>query len=219
MSTLNNKIALVTGASRGIGRATALTLAREGAHVLAHYSQSVHALIDATRATLAGRKLDVLVNNAGVADWAPWTEITEAQFDRQLAVNVKAVFFLTRGLLEVLADDGRIVNVSSVVASTAFPELMPYSATKGALDVLTFNLAQALGSRGITVNAISPGATRTDMSAWLNDPAGAAGATSNQALKRVGEAEDIAEAIALIASPGARWITGQIIDASGGWKL
>jgi 3-oxoacyl-[acyl-carrier protein] reductase len=248
----DKKIALVTGASRGIGRAIAKRLAKDGMHILAHFGSSQKdadsladeissaggkiSLVQADLSTAAGvealyagvdqilnalgaDKFDVLINNAGVADWTPWTEMSEAAFDRQFAINVKALFFSTRAAMARMHDGGRIVNISSIVADIAFPDVLTYSATKGAVDTLTLNFAQYLGPRAITVNAVAPGATRTEMSAWLNDPAGAENAKSMQALKRVGEAEDIADAVAFFAGPDSRWITGQVVQVSGGWKL
>jgi 3-oxoacyl-[acyl-carrier protein] reductase len=249
---LDKKIAVVTGASRGIGRAIAKRLAKDGMHVIAHFGSSQKeaqtlaeevrqaggsiSLVQADLASVAGvdqlyseidsclkklgaEKFDFLVNNAGVADWMPWTEMSEAAFDRQFAINVKALFFSTRAAISRLNDGGRIVNISSIVADNAFPDVLPYSATKGAVDTLTLNFAQYLGPRNITVNAVAPGATRTEMSAWLNDPAGAENAKNMQALKRVGEAEDIADAVAFFGGDDSRWVTGQIIQVSGGWKL
>jgi 3-oxoacyl-[acyl-carrier protein] reductase len=249
---LLGKIALVTGASRGIGRAVAKRLSKDGATVIAHFGKShqeaeslsaeiraaggvielvqadlavnggASALftgVDAALKKLDHSKFDILINNAGVADWTPWTEMSEAAFDAQFAVNVRALFFASREAMPRLNDGGRIVNVSSIVADIAFPDVMTYSATKGAVNTLTINLAQHLGARNITVNAVSPGATRTDMSAWLNDPAGAENAKSLQALKRIGEVDDIADVVAFYAGPDSRWITGQITHVSGGWKL
>ncbi len=246
------KIAVVTGASRGIGNAIAKRLAKDGMQIIAHYGNSASQaealvtdiraaggtieLVQADLANVAGvdqlyagidkvlnkwqaKGFDVLVNNAAIADWTPWMDMDEAAFDRQFAINVKSVFFSTRAALSRLHDGARIINISSVVADHAFPDVLPYSATKGAIDTLTLNFAKHLGPRAITVNAIAPGATRTDMSAWLNDPAGAENATSMQALKRVGEADDIADAVAFVAGPDARWITGQVINVSGGWSL
>ena len=129
----------------------------------------LYAGVDAALAKIGSAKFDILVNNAGVADWAPWAEMSEAAFDRQFAINVKALFFSTRAVIERINDGRRVINISSIVADVAFPDILTYSATKGAVNTLTLNFAQHLGTRGITVNAVAPGATRTDMSAWLND--------------------------------------------------
>jgi 3-oxoacyl-[acyl-carrier protein] reductase len=252
MSRLQNKIAVVTGASRGIGRAIAQRLAADGARIIAHYGNSTKeaealaqdlrgrgAQVELVQADLAqvgasdqlyagvdrilkawgATRFDILVNNAGVADWTAWTDMSEAAFDRQFAINVRALFFSTRHAIDRMNDHGRVINISSIVAEHAFPDITPYNATKGAVNTITRNFAQHLGSRGITVNSISPGATRTDMSAWLNDPAGAENAASKQALKRVGETQDIADAVAFFASDDSRWVTGQVLEVSGGWGL
>jgi 3-oxoacyl-[acyl-carrier protein] reductase len=160
-----------------------------------------------------------VVNNAGIADWTPYRDITDAGFDRLFNVNVKALYFSTLAAESRLSDGGRVVNISSIVADTPFPDVMAYSATKGAVNTLTINFAKLFGPRGITVNSLSPGATRTDMGAWLNDPAGAANATGLQALKRVGESEDIADVASFLLGNDSRWVTGQTIAASGGWGL
>jgi 3-oxoacyl-[acyl-carrier protein] reductase len=249
---LKHKIALVTGASRGIGRAIALDLAKEGAAVFVHYSASeakafevakeiealggkafpvraaletaagVESLYQSVDALLKnkfnGAKLDILVNNAGVADYTPMNNMTEEQFDKMFAVNVKAVYFGIRSAISRLNDNGRIVNISSLVSRRAFPDLTAYCSTKGAVDVMTFNFAKMLGERGITVNSVQPGATLTDMSAWLESPQGAEMAQGMQALKRVGKPEDIAKVVtSVVADMG--WVTGETIAAGGGWVL
>lgn len=249
--SLGGKTALVTGASRGIGAATARRLAADGAFVIVHYgaaraeAEAVLAdiraaggdgalvqadladadatahLATAVKAIVAtrGNKLDILVNNAGVAPFAGLTETTVAVFDRLFAINVRAPFFLTAGLVDVIPEGGRVIFTSSEVARTHFPGIPAYSATKGAVDTLVLHLAADLGPRGIRVTAVAPGAIETDMSAWLSSDAGKATATSLQALKRVGQAQDIASAIAFLAGPEADWITGAVLPVSGGIKL
>ncbi len=252
-SRLPGKTALVTGASRGIGRAIALRFAREGATVVAHYGSSegeaaslvaeitaaggrAHAVqtdlaLAGAAATLLGRvdalleretgspHFDILVNNAAAIDWAPPGKLDEAAFERMFAVNVRALYFLTEGARSRLRDGGRVINVSSVVVQHAFPDIMTYSATKGAVDVYTRNFAALLGPRGITVNSLAPGATDTDMSGWLRTEEGAATARGAQALPRIGRPADIADVAAFLASDDARWITGTVVEASGGWRL
>lgn len=241
---LADKIAVVTGASRGIGRATALRLAKEGAEVIVHYGTSKAAADEvvkiieafggkarAIQADLNDAKgaeklaaqiegpIDILVNNAGVAEYVSFAETTEEQFDKQFNVNVKSLFFLTQKLASKIVDGGRIINISSVVARVNFDGIPAYSATKGAVNTLTVHLAALFGKRGITVNSISPGAIETDMSSWLRSDEGEATAKTIQAIPRVGRAEDIADAIAAVAGEDGRWITGQVIEVSGGTKL
>jgi NAD(P)-dependent dehydrogenase (short-subunit alcohol dehydrogenase family) len=247
---LANKIALVTGASRGIGRAIARRLAADGAHVLVHYNNSsnsaealvgeieqaggsaetisanledvkaVDKLVADVKKRLDGRKLDILVNNAAIAEFVPFAETDAETLDRQLAINVRAPFQLTSGLVDSLTEGSRVLFTSSVVGKTYFPGAPAYAITKGAIDTLTRHLAGELGERGIRVNAIAPGATETDM-------AGALFATdesremikSLQALKRIGQPEDIAGVAGFLAGPDSAWVTGQVIDVSGGIKL
>lgn len=245
---LEGKVAVVTGASRGIGRAIALKLAQDGASVVIHYGASKKAAEEAAeeikkaggQAFLAaadlndstgpakleaavekavGGKIDILVNNAGVAEFVSLTDTTEAQFDKHFNVNVKSLFFITQKFVPKLNDGGRIINISSVVARAYFPGIPAYSATKGAVDTLTKHFAAELGQRNITVNSISPGGIDTDMSAWIRSDEGATAAKQMQAIPRVGKAEDIADAVAALAGPEGRWITGQIIEVSGGAKL
>lgn len=167
-------------------------------------------------------RFDILVNNAGVAPPAQIEAATEDLFDRVYAVNVKGLFFLTQLALPRLNDGGRIINVSSGVARAgmANPDYAVYAPTKGAVDVLTRLLARHLGPRGITVNVLAPGVTDTDMNAgWLGDPAAREGVVRETALGRVGTAEDFAGVAAFLASADAAWVTGQLLEASGGLRL
>ncbi len=250
---LEGKVALVTGASRGIGRATALRLAKDGAAVLVHYAKNnknadeVVAAIRAdggtayavgadlsdstgvsklaTEVTAAlgkyglGEHLHILVNNAAVAEPGGLSDSTEQQFDQMFNVNVRSVFFLTQKLIGLVPSGGRIVNLSSVVSRAAFPTVATYSMTKGALDVLTRNLAAELGSRGITVNSVAPGSINTDMNPYMKSEEGRAQVLAMQSIPELGQPEHIADAVAFLAGPDGRWVTGQILDASGGTKL
>ncbi len=163
--------------------------------------------------------VDILVNNAGVGYPIPFGEVSEEDYDRFFAVNSKAPFFVTQLGLTRLRDGGRVVNISSGLSRAALmPETLTYAMTKGALDVFTRNLSKLLGPRGITVNSVAPGVVDTDVNAgWLrgNDDAWAATAAMSP-LGRVGEASDIADAVAFLASSDGRWITGQWLDATGG---
>ena len=250
---LAGKTALVTGASRGIGRAIAKRLAADGAFVIAHYGASeaeVRSLVAeievaggrarALRADLAdpaqvralgpaalaeieagagARRLDILVNNAAVAAFEPYEETTDASLDRTLQINVQAPFRLTADLAPAIPPEGRVIFVTTAVTRTAFPGIAAYAASKGAIDTLILHLAAELGPRGVRVTGVAPGAIATDMSAWLGSEDGKAQAHAMQALKRVGQPEDIANAVAFLAGPDAAWVTGTILTASGGTKL
>ncbi|MGW6916159.1 SDR family oxidoreductase [Kitasatospora sp. NPDC054939] len=165
------------------------------------------------------RGLDILVNNAGIGMTGRIHEVADADFDRVFAVNAKAPFFVVQHGLPRLRDGGRIVNVSSGVTRVAFPTAVSYAMTKGALNTLTLTLAEELGPRGITVNAVSPGIVETDINPWLADPAARSRAAGYAALGRVGAPGDVADVVAFLASDDARWVTGQNLDASGGSNL
>lgn len=233
--------ALVTGASRGIGRAVALRLARQGAHLVVHYAQQrgaaeevarccggesfalgadlrttagVEALADELRGRLS--ELRVIVHNAGLAETVSFSETTEAQLDEMLAIHLKAPFFLTQKLLPLLSSGSRVVHISSQTARLAYPSQLAYTLGKGALETLTLQLAALLGERGITVNAVAPGTIATDMSPELKDPQGREEVLWQQALGRAGEPDDVAGAVAFLVGPDAGWITGQVLTVSGG---
>jgi 3-oxoacyl-[acyl-carrier protein] reductase len=251
--TLSGKTALVTGASRGIGAATAKRLARDGAFVVLHYGKSataaeavlaeikaaggngalvqadlanadaVLALATQTKDILKQAKgsttLDILVNNAGIAHFVGFAETDIATLNETIAVNVTAPFFLTQQLADVIPDGGRVVMVTTAVTKTYFAGIPAYATSKGAVDTLILYLAAELGPKGIRVTGVAPGAIETDMSAWLGSDDGKATAHAIQALQRVGQPEDIANTIAFLAGPDGAWVTGTIINASGGTKL
>ena len=188
-------------------------------------SQGFTAFAERVRTQLAGHwgreDFNFLVNNAGTGLHQSFTETTEAQFDLLANIHLKGVFFLTQKLLPLLADGGRILNVSSGLARFSLPGASAYGAMKGAVEVLTRYLAKELGPRGIAVNVIAPGAIETDFNggavrdnAQLN-----AFVASQTALGRAGQPDDIGGAITALLSPASRWITGQRIEVSGGMFL
>ncbi|MEW6316854.1 MAG: SDR family oxidoreductase, partial [Pseudomonadota bacterium] len=179
------------------------------------------AFADAVRSVLAqwqAERFDYLVNNAGVGVHAAVAETTEAQFDELMNVHFKGVFFLTQILLPLMADGGRIVNISSGLARFALPGYGAYAAMKGAVEVLTRYLAKELGPRGIAVNVVAPGAIETDFGGGaVRDNAGLnAMVAANTALGRAGVPDDIGGVVASLLSPDNRWINAQRIEASGG---
>jgi 3-oxoacyl-[acyl-carrier protein] reductase len=247
-SSLADKIALVTGASRGMGRATALALAAAGARVIVHYGRNADeakAVVDQIRAAgghadavaadlaaadgahilaaavrnLTGNRLDILVSNAGISKAAPIENITVKDFDDLFAVNVRAPYFLLQQLLPILSDNASVVFVSSLGARAAVGTLSAYAATKGAINTLIKYFAAALGSRGIRVNAVAPGVIDTDMSNFTKTEDGRKTVMAMQALKRIGQADDVASVVAFLASDDARWITGDTIAVDGGSRL
>ncbi|SDE17108.1 SDR family NAD(P)-dependent oxidoreductase [Glycomyces harbinensis] len=251
MFSLSGKTALVTGASRGIGRAIAVELARAGARVVVHFNANAQAaketvaaieaeggiaftvradlataggadaLVDALAVELGGDALDILVNNAGVGAYGGIGTVGEDDYDRVFAVNTKSLFFLTRRALQLIPDGGRIINIGSGVTRIAFPEGIAYAMAKGAVDAFTLALAAELGPRGITVNAVAPGITDTDVNAsWLRgNPEAQAASAARAALGRVGLPQDITGPVLFLAADAGRWTTGQVIDATGGSNL
>ena len=248
MSNLNGKTALVTGASRGIGRAAALALAAAGAQVLVHYGKNAKeavAVVEQIRAAggraqaigadlalpggpidlarqvraIAGERLDILVANAGIAKAASIEDTTVEDFDAMFAVNVRAPFFLVQQLLPILREGSSVIFTSSLAAHAVVGVLPAYAATKGAIDTLVKHFAAILGPKGVRVNAVAPGVVATDMSNFAKTDEGRDYIFGIQALEKVAQAEDIAGAIAFLASDAARWVSGDTLRVDGGSKL
>src|ERR1700738_3002859 len=248
MPNLSGKTALVTGASRGMGRASALALAAAGAQGLVHYGRGAKEAdgvvaeirkgggrADAIATDLAtadgpgklakqarsiiGDRLDILVANAGISKAASIEEITVEDFDKLFAVNVRAQYLLVQQLLPSLGEGSSVILVSSLGAHAAVGTLSAYAATKGAIDTLVKYFAAALGPRGIRVNAVAPGAIDSDMSNLVKTDEGKSFVLGMQALKRIGQPDDVGSVVAFLASQDARWMTGDTIRVDGGSKL
>jgi 3-oxoacyl-[acyl-carrier protein] reductase len=242
---LENKVAIITGASRGIGAQIAKALAKEGAMVVINYAKNktaadqvvseiqgagdkaiaikadvskadeVKALFDSSIAHFG--KVDILVNNAGIAVFKRLQDTSEDEFDRSFDINVKGVFLTLREAAVRLESGGRIINLSSTVTRLMMPTYSTYSSTKSAVEQLTRVFAKEIGSRGITVNSVSPGPTNTQLFTEGKNEETIKRLASMAALERIGEPEDIARVVLFLASDDSAWVTAQNIGANGGF--
>lgn len=244
--TLNGKVAIVTGASRGIGRQVAVQLAQSGAKVAVNYSSSqgkadeivkrieqfggqaaaiqadvskvseVEALFSETIKRFG--QVDILVNNAGIMENYAISDVTEEIFDRHFALNVKGTFFACQQAMKHMAQGGTIINFSTSVSGATLPTYSVYAATKGAVEQLTRQLAKEFGPKDIVINCIAPGQVATDLFLNGKTPELVDSFRRMNAFGRLGEPEDIANALELLVSDKARWITGQTIRVNGGFN-
>jgi 3-oxoacyl-[acyl-carrier protein] reductase len=249
MGKLTGKTAVVTGASKGIGAGIALALAKEGANVVVNYarakndaekvatqinqngSKAITVQADVSKkadvdklfaeATKAFGKVDILVNNAGVYEFAPLDQITEDSYRRQFDLNVLGTLLSTQAAVKSMPAGGSVINLSSVVALTPPPDSSVYSATKGAIDVITRTLAQELGPQKIRVNSLSPGLVETEgtRSAGVSEGDFKQMAISRTPLGRVGQPDDIAKVAVFLASDDSAWMTGEVLPVGGGARL
>lgn len=246
---LNGKVAVVTGASKGIGASIAKHLAAEGASVVVNYASSragadkvvgeitaqggkavavqadvakkadIERLFAQTKQSFG--RLDVLVNNAGVYEFAPLEQITEEHFYKQFNLNVLGLILATQEAAKLFGTDGgSVINISSIVSTLAVPGASVYSATKGAVDSATRSLAKELGPRQIRVNAINPGMVVTEgfQTAGLEGSDTRKQVEAQTPLGRIGQPQDIATAAVFLASPDSGWLTGETLVISGGYR-
>lgn len=239
------KVAIVTGASKGIGRSIATQLASVGTNVVINYSSNravaqqvveeieqiggeaiaiqanvgkvaeVERLFKETIAHFG--RVDILVNNAGIMLTKPFLEITEDEYDRQMDVNVKGTFFASQQAARNMREGGRIINFSTSVTRQMFPAYSAYAATKGAVEQITRQLAKELGPKGITINAVAPGPVNTDLFTEGKTQEQITAVGKMNAFGRIGESKDIADVVLFLASEASQWVTGQTIFVNGGF--
>jgi 3-oxoacyl-[acyl-carrier protein] reductase len=243
--SLDGKVAIVTGASRGIGRQIAKQLAGLGAKVVVNYaanrakadevvnditkagSEAVAVGADVSKVSEIEKlftetiarfgKVDILVNNAGFMENALLAEVTEAGFDKHFAINVKGTYFACQQAMKHMEQDGRIINFSTSVTGHMFPAYSVYAAMKGAVEQITRHLAKEFGPKGITINCIAPGPVITELFTTGKSQEQIDAISKMNAFQRLGEPEDIANAVELLVSEQSRWITGQTIRVNGGY--
>lgn len=242
---LSGKVAIVTGASRGIGREIAERLAENGAKVVVNYASSpakaeevvglikqgggearaiqadisqvaeVERLFRETIEAYGG--IDILVNNAGIMTTKPIAAMTEEDFDQQFAINVKGTYFAIQQAFHHMNSGGRIINFSTSVAGQMFPTYSVYAGTKGAVEQFTRQLAKEFGPKGITINAVAPGPVNTELFTFGKSEEQIAGIVNMNAFGRLGEPDDIAGVVLFLAGEESKWITGQTLRVNGGF--
>ncbi|MGE7717736.1 SDR family oxidoreductase [Priestia megaterium] len=245
MKLLEGKVAIITGASRGIGRKVAEQLADLGAKVTINYSSSpdkaeevvkeiqdkggkaiaiqadISQISDIERLFLetisAFGKVDILINNAGIMINKPLTEVTEADYDKQFSVNVKGTFFACQQAMKYMEEEGHIVNISTSVNGQMFPTYSVYSGTKGAIEQFTRQLAKEFGPKKITINAVAPGPIDTELFSVGKTEQQIEGMKKMNAFGRLGEPEDISNVIEFLVSEKSQWVTGQTLRVNGGF--
>lgn len=240
-----NKVAIVTGASRGIGRTVAIQIAKLGITTIINYNtnkeeaQKVEKEINFNGGTAlaiqadiskledleklfeqtieAYGKVDILINNAGLMINNPISTVSEEEFDRHFAINVKGTYFACQQAMKHMQNGGRIVNFSTSVTGAMFPAYSVYAASKGAVEQITRQLAKEFGVKGIRINAIAPGPVKTELFMKGKSEEQIAMLSKMNSFGRLGETEDIADVIELLVSDKANWITGQTIKVNGGF--
>jgi len=245
MKILEGKVAIITGSSRGIGRVVAEQLADLGANVVINYSSNRQKADDVVEGILkkGGKavalhadlsklndvkelfaktidefgKVDILINNAGLMITKPLSDVTEDDFDKQFAVNVKGTFFACQQALKHMENNGRIVNFSTSVAGQMFPTYSVYAGTKGAVEQFTRQLAKEFGSKQITINAVAPGPVNTELFKLGKTEQQIDAMKKMNAFGRIGEPEDIANVIEFLVSDKSQWVTGQTLRVNGGF--